>query len=867
MQFERWQKIEFLFGEALVLPPAERSEFLSKKCGGDFELHDEIVSMLDEDLDAEFLSEPIFNVGAQLLEAEELPDDSQFGFYQLQKLLGRGGMGAVYLALDTKLERLVALKILPVSALENQTDVMRFRQEARMASGVSHPNVAHIYEFGEFKGRWFLAMEYVAGKTLRELFKEKLPDETEVLQIVKQISHALAATHQRGIVHWDVKPENIMVADDGAVKVLDFGLAKPDTRQFLADEIKDTLLPVNSAKIIIGTVAYMSPEQILGEQVDSRSDLWSLGVILFEMLAGERPFVGETAGEVRLAILNQNAPIDKCPKRFRSLIGKLLEKNAVERVQTAEDLLAEIQLLDKFSDAEILSPDNSAKSKKNKILLGGLVVLLFFLIGAGFPVFYDHANVNLESAAVNSIAVLPFINEKGDAEDYLADGLTESLINKLSRLPKLSVKTRGSVVKYKGQTIVPQTVGRELSVEAILLGRVNEQDENTIVTLDLINTVTGSRMWSKQFRCANAELISLQSEVMQVVSNNLQSRLSDADEKKIGQNYTENAEAYRLYLKGRFHWNKRTAKDLQKSIEYYEQAIALDSQFALAFAGLADTYLLLPGFAVIPMHEAFPKAEASARKALELDNSLAEARNALAYVFLNYQWNAAAAEREINLAIELDPNYATAHQWYGNSILLATGRFDEAIFEAKRAQELEPLSLIINADLGTAYLFSRRVDEAIEQFKKTIEMDENFAYAHVNLGRAYLMKNDFPAAIAECQKAQSLSDDPRVQMIFARIYAKIGKKKKALQFLDGLKKISRQKYVSAYYFALVYAGLGDNDSAFDWLEKAFQDREGRMTYLKVDPLMDELRTDRRFEDLIRRVGLETKSLDGQTQLK
>jgi TolB-like protein/Tfp pilus assembly protein PilF len=511
-------------------------------------------------------------------------------------------------------------------------------------------------------------------------------------------------------------------------------------------------------------------------------------------------------------------------------------------------------------DAKKNSRRIADKIEKHKFVYAvGLLILLLGLTTTGFQIFNNYSTASLNSAPFDSIAVLPFANENaGEDEDYLADGLTDTLIKKLSRLSKLSVKARNSVFRYKGQAVDPKTVGRELSVQAVLFGRLAEQNDETILNLDLMDTRTGNQIWGKQYSRKKTDLVSLQNEITRDVSAILRPRLSGADAQILGKNYTENTEAYRLYLKGRFYWNKRTAKDLQKSIEYYEQAVALDPNFALAFAGLADTYLLMSGYAVGSPRESFPKAKAAARKALEIDDTLAEAHNALAYALFNYDWNAAEAEKEIKLAIELNPNYATAHQWYGNAILLGSGRFDEAVAESKRAQELDPLSLIINADLGTTLLFARRTDEAVEQLQKTIEMDNNFFYARVYLGRAYLMKNNFPAAIAECQKAQSLSDDPRPLIILARAYVKLGKREKSVKLLERLKDIAKQKYVSAYYFALVYAGLGENDKAFEHLEKAFQDREGRITLLKVDPLMDELHADRRFADLLRRVGLSEK---------
>ena len=865
---DKWLKIEKIFNDAVLLPTGEQPAFIAESCGDDIEMCEELNRMIAEDANRNNLLElPIFTLGLQLLgtDLDETAPPTDFADYKIRQLLGRGGMGAVYLAEDLRLKRLIALKILSTAATRSSEAVTRFQQEARSVSAISHPNVAHIYEFGEFGGQHFLAMEYVPGQTLRELLSAGKLDVVYTLEIALQITKALISTHQAGIIHRDIKPENVMICKDCHVKVLDFGLAKyieptnieENNRLRISTSDKTSLDTVPG--MIIGTTAYMSPEQIRGKGLDARTDLWSFGVVLFEMLTAKHPFTGDTVSDVQAAVLLGDLTIGDCPKSLRQIVGTLLLKNPSDRYQSAEDLLKDLHCLKEASDAEKRSPGIAAKIKKHKIITGGLLILLFGLSAASFRIFSNYATLPSRITPVNSIAVLPFVSENsGEDDNYLSDGLTDALTNKLSRLPNLSVKARSSVFQYKGQTIDPQTVGQELSVQVVLLGRVVEQNDALTVNLNLVDGRTGSQIWSKQYNRRNADLILLQNEMARDVSANFRSHLSGADEQILGKNYTENVEAYRFYMKGRFYWNKRTAKDLKKSIEYFEQAAALDPNFALAFAGIADTYLLMSGNAALSPRESFPKAKTAALKALGIDDALAEAHNALAYELFNYEWNAADAEREIKLAIELNPNYATAHQWYGNSILLGSGRFEEAIAESKRAQELDPLSLIINADLGTTLLFARRTDEAVEQFQKTIEMDDNFAYAHVFLGRAYLMRNDFPAAIAQCQKAQSLGDDPRPLVILARIYAKLGRKKESVELLDRLKNIGEQKYVSAYYFALVCAGLGENDEAFKYLEKAFQDREGRMTLLNVDSLMDELRADRRFKDLVRRIGLFDK---------
>ena len=464
---------------------------------------------------------------------------------------------------------------------------------------------------------------------------------------------------------------------------------------------------------------------------------------------------------------------------------------------------------------------------------------------------------DVENKQIQSIAVLPFTNESGDSDkEYLSDGLTELFINRLSQLPDLTVKARNSVFQYKGKELNAKAVGSELAVQAVLLGRISQRNDDLKLNLELVDCRTGNQIWGEQYNYKTNALIEFQSEIVQDVSNKLRSRLSNKDEQKINKIYTTNADAYQAFLRGRFHWSKRTAKDLQKSVEYYEQAVALDPGFALAYAGLADSYVLLSGYAVSSPQESFPKAKEAAQKAIKLDDSLAEAHTSLGYVLFNFDWNFEESEKEMRRAIELNPNYSTAYHWYGNANLLAFGKLDESIESVRRAHELDPLSLIINADLGTAYLYAGQLEKAVGQYKKTIELDENFYYAHAYLGRTYMMKGEYENAIKEFEKAQTLGSDPRVLMLSACNYSRMGKRGEALKKIEELKKVSQEKYVSPYYFALAYTSLGDKDKAFEWLEKAFAAREGRMTLMKADPLLNDLRSDPRFDDLLKRVGLE-----------
>ena len=491
------------------------------------------------------------------------------------------------------------------------------------------------------------------------------------------------------------------------------------------------------------------------------------------------------------------------------------------------------------------------RPKRTKAIM--FVTATVFIIAIVVSAYFYLSRKN--NPAIQSVAVLPFMNTSGNSDvEYLSDGITESLINSLSQLPNLSVKARSTVFHYKGKDVTPQQVGSELSVQAVLNGRVTQRGDQLALSLELVDARTGNQIWGEQYNRKTADLVSLQSEIARDVSNKLRVKLSGADEQKLAKNYTANPEAYQLYLKGRFYWNKRTGEALKKSIEYFNQAIEKDPSYALAYAGLGDAYSLLPGYGGDSPRESFPKAEAAARRAVELDDTLAEAHTSLAQVLIE-EWNLPDSNREIQRAIALNPNYPTAHHWYGCNNLLVMGRFDEAIAEGKRAQELDPLSLIINADLGYDYIYARQYDKAIEQLRKTIEMDQSFYYAHRLLGQAYELKGSFPEALAEYQKARQLSDDPLVLALLGHAYAASGRRDEALKTINELTEIARQRYVSAYSVAIIYAALGDKDQALNWLEKGYQERATKMAFLKIEPFFDNLRSDPRFADLVRRVGL------------
>ncbi len=822
---------------------------------------------------------------------DNLAGGRSLGHYRIISKIGAGGMGEVYLAEDTKLARRVALKILPAEFAEDKDRMNRFVREAKSASALNHPNIITIHEIGESEGTHFITTEFIDGKTLNEYAKSSPLNLKSALEIAIQIASALDEAHSAGIVHRDIKPDNVMIRSNGLAKILDFGIAKltDSTNQpSLGEEAATAIKSGTTPGMIIGTPNYMSPEQAKGQAVDARSDIFSFGVVLYEMMAGSLPFEGESAMEMIGAILHKEPkplPSD-IPAEITKIIGKCLRKNRDERYQTVKDVLIDVQNVkqnlefqDKLEHSIIPNQEEkktqilqattadeikqtttnqtAANNPAKKYLTAALAILLVSAIG-----FFGYRYLTTNHNQIESIAVMPFVNESGSADtEYLSDGMTESLINSLSQLPKLSVKARSSVFRYKGKEIEPQTIGSELSVQAILNGRVVERGDNLTLSLELVDTKTGNQIWGEQYNRKTTDLVSLQNEIARDVSNKLRTKLSGAEQNQIAKNYTTNTEAYQLYLKGRYHWNKRTGADIRKSIEYFQQAIDKDPTYALAYAALAESYVLIPSYTKDSPHDAYPKARAAAMKALEIDETLAEVHAALATINEEYDWKFAEAEREYKRAIKLNPNDATTRQWYGE-YLLAVGRNEEAIAEIKRAQELDPLSLIINSILGFAYTENRQYAQAIEQFRKTIEMDQNFPRAHLYLASAYEAKGMYEEAISEYEKHAVSNGAPPVEVAketaaIREAYKKSGANgywRKQIEIYERMQVLQPDSVPPLSVVASYYAQIGEKEQAFALLEKAYEKREVDVSYLRL-PVYDLIRSDPRFLDLLRRIGL------------
>ena len=818
-------------------------------------------------------------------------------------------MGEVYLAQDTKLDRKVALKILTSALAANQDRMRRFVQEAKCAAALNHPNIAHIYEIGEPEIQGsnqalednsvpFIAMEFIDGHTLREEIHHERTPLSKLLNYLTQVAEGLAKAHAAGIIHRDLKPDNIMVSRDGHAKILDFGLAKlveAPERGFEREEADSQVATVampqrTSPGAIMGTVGYMSPEQVKAKTIDQRSDIFSFGCVLYEAVTRRKPFASDSVVDTLHKIIHEPPPAiadsnPNVPAELQRIIRRCLTKEPEKRYQTirdtANDLEEIIEELKGITEIERSVPSTGASSvpgtadvgtarsthsvsqpassseyrvrevSRHKLGVAAGVVLLA-LIGIGY---WYWSTRGAGGNQVDSIAVLPFVNESGNPDvEYLSDGMTESLINSLSNLPNLSVKARNSVFRYKGATIDEKRIREDLSVDALLLGRVFQRGENVTLYLSLVDARTGASLWGEQYDRKMHDLAVLQKDIASDVSRKLRARLSNDEAKQLTRNYTDNSEAYQLYLKGRFFWNKRTPDSIRKAIEYFEQAIGKDPGFALAYTGLADSYVV-PANRIEP-RVAMPKAKTAALQALAIDDTLAEAHTSLARVLQVYDWNWTDAEKEFKRAIELNPRYAVAHQWYGG-YLERTGRVNEAISERKLALELDPLSTITIFELGQNFLFARDYDQAIAQFQRSLELDPSFPAARSYLPLAYVQKGMYEEALAKVREAPDAAP-LRVAGVTGYVYAVSGRTSEAKKELEELKRLRKTEYVSAVSIAYICAGLGEREEALSWLEKGLEERAFQMQMLNVDPRLANLRDDPRFIELVRKVGSPIK---------
>lgn len=869
---ERWQKVREVFDSAVRRAPEERRDFVAQACSDDHSLLIEVESLLSSlDSAQNFLETPVVADVSEPggSEAPTLAKGSRLSHYEIIRKIGEGGMGIVYLGRDISLGRSVAIKLLNKRYERNEENIRRFVREARAASALNHPNILTIFEIGEYEGSHFIVSEHIEGTTLREVMKGGTMELRTIVDTVAQIADALAAAHKARIVHRDLKPENLIVRDDGYVKVLDFGLAKllPENVSCVLASEATRKQNTTASGMILGTVNYMSPEQARGKPVDERTDIFSLGVVLYEMITGKAPFASDSIAETFVRLIEREPEpirtyVPGVPDEIVQIISRMLEKSPDDRYRSVREVANQLRAVNVGRSGSLLERTGQRVSENETAVMqqatrgGGnttaentsahvgwyrrwpvmTVLGLLVLAGVSLGGYFLRRNVMMSSNDIRSVAVMPFVNESGNVDvEYLSDGMTDTLISSLSELPDIKVKARTSVFRYKGKEIDPKAIGRELGVQAIVNGRVTQRDGRTSVSLEVVDTGTEDVIFSTKYNKPQSDLVTLQTDIARDLSGKLKNKLSGAEEAKVTKAHTADPEALQLYLQGQFHRYRGGRSNVLLAADYFTKATEKDPNYALAYAGLAlnygsyDLYNLVPDWA---------KARAAAKRALELDDSLAEAH---------------LAAGDARRAIELSPDYAEAH--IGLCIdLTMTKRFDEGIAECTKARELDPLSVLATMRLGAAYFFARRPDESIEVLTRAHEMDPTLWVPLGYLGGAQTLKGQYTEAAATFRKTIEISDgSPNATSHLAYALARAGQRDEALKLIGELKRLAEREHINSFHFAVPYIGLGNKDEAFFWLGKGIDEGSLGFAMLDVHPWFDDLRSDPRFDALLNRV--------------
>ena len=769
----------------------------------------------------------------------------RLGPYEIIGPLGSGGMGEVYRARDSRLDREVAVKVISNRMMHDGQSLRRFENEAKVIASLSHPNIVAIHDFNTHGEISFVVMELLHGESLQErLAREKLSP-AQAVQIAIAVAEGLASAHARGVIHRDLKPANIFLTDDGQIKILDFGLAK----RLSGDSTRSSIATETRPGFVVGTIGYMSPEQVSGSEVDARSDIFALGCVLYEMISGKRAFVRASPAETFAAILRDNPAdgsqlVQKGPPSLARVIERCLLKNPDLRFQSARDVAFALR--------------EAAESRAMRIptVVWATAALAALIAAVAMIILFRPRQAN-PYRPLTSVAVLPFVNTTHNPQtEILADGMTETITNKLAELPQLKVMSQSTMFRYKGNTPDPRQVGRDLNVSSVLTGRIVQTGDRLDIDTELVDASDGRQVWGERYRRPLSDIFALQDDIAHEISEKLRLKLTGEQQKRLTKRYTDNPEAYALYVEGRFYWNKRSPAALQKALDLFNQAAQRDPNYPLPYLGIADCYAILPQYSGTPHVDAWPKAKAAVLRALERDPELAEAHATLGLIHQQaYEWR--EAEPEYQRAIALKPNYATAYQWYGLT-LRREGRFSESLEQVKKAQALDPLSLIINSNLGIDLDETGRDAEAVRQFQRTIDLDPTFFHAHMHLGLVYLKLRDYENGVRELEKAAELTK--RSTEALSRLgfgYGRAGRRADALRILNELKQRANEKHASAFRVGYVYAGLSDRGEAYRWFERALREQDGALSEINEsrDIFDDSWRSDARFQQLLRGMNL------------
>lgn len=869
----QWKKIDELLDTALDLPPERHAAFLDEACAGDEELRRELVSLLAAHEKAGSFIETTPGHGLSTLFAERGLAQSQtqaqtlvgrtLGHYEVVALIGSGGMGEVYKARDPRLDRNVAIKVLPQHLSSHPEAMNRFEREAKAVAALSHPNILAIHDFGHEGGMAYAVMELLEGESLRQRMSHSVLNWRETVKISASVSEGLAAAHSKGIIHRDIKPENIFLTTDGLVKILDFGIARvKKTVVSHAETLISQGLSETKPGTLMGTIGYMSPEQVRGDSADAPSDIFSLGCVMLEMLTGERPFVRKSAAETMAAILRDDPPsleATEIPPELERIVQRCMEKSPEERFQSARDLSFDLRSLLTSASGTYRAVSGAMPALTNltpqvqSTWRMPVVLTIAIIAGLALAGIITWQAFRQPDPSQNSVAILPFANNSGDsATDYLSEGIPESVTISLAQVPELRVMG-WSTVKFKTQKQEnndPQKIGRDLNVYAVVLGKVAQHGDALVVTVEMLDVGNGAQLWGDRFDLKLADTQNIQLEIARSVSEKLLAKSSFDQAQQLNNGYRANPEAHQLYLQGRYHLNKRDSewdKELTAAIDSFKKAVEKDPQYALAHAGLANAYVLL--------EETSANTIAAANKALQLDPKLVEPKAAIAFAQAQYDWKWQEAETGFLQAIAQNPRYATAHHWYAE-FLTIQGRFDEAIREIKEAGKLEPFSTPISADIGIYHFFARRYDEAIAQLRKTLQLDPNSSKARGFLNASYEQNKNYDEAVnTYLDGMRKQGKAPEEIEAYQKAYAQKGMpaywRKKLLALKPALASGDKSALIRAAY---LHSALGEKNQAIEMLEAAYKKRYYALWYLNVDPRYDNVRNDPRFTDLLKRVG-------------